>query len=278
MDQMKMAAFLKELRTEKGLTQLQLAEQLNVSNRSVSRWETGSTLPDISILIELAEFYEVDIKEMIYGERKSEDMSVNNNESLVAVANYSNKANKKKTTKLVILMLLAFAVILILLTIVLSSRIVKGPVDPYPVYDQVYIDENVTGELLRSHIMKGMPIVPDQAANFCEVSVFSAEKVTKEQYYVYAWVVEATYSNINDVLSEDSAASYPCRFELTKENGEFIVAAAEVPGDGEDNIYDINDLFPGYVREKINSVHSDGTAYAMSKELLDRAKLYFGIK
>ena len=74
MNQMKIGSFLKELRNEKGLTQGQLAEQWNVSNRSVSRWETGSTLPDISILIELAKFYEVDIKEIIDGGRKSEDM------------------------------------------------------------------------------------------------------------------------------------------------------------------------------------------------------------
>ena len=51
MEQIKIGSFLKKLRNEKGLTQVQLAEQLNVSNRSVSRWETGSTLPDISILI-----------------------------------------------------------------------------------------------------------------------------------------------------------------------------------------------------------------------------------
>ena len=47
MNQIKMGSFLKELRLEKRLTQEQLAEQLNVSNRSISRWETGNTLPDI---------------------------------------------------------------------------------------------------------------------------------------------------------------------------------------------------------------------------------------
>ena len=51
MDQTKIGSFLKELRMEKGLTQAKLAEQFNTTNRSVSRWETGSTLPDISILI-----------------------------------------------------------------------------------------------------------------------------------------------------------------------------------------------------------------------------------
>ena len=67
MDQIRIGEFLKELRKEKGLTQEQLAEQFNMSRRSVSRWETGSNLPDLSILVELAEFYDVDIKEIIDG-------------------------------------------------------------------------------------------------------------------------------------------------------------------------------------------------------------------
>lgn len=55
MDQIKIGAFLRELRKEKGLTQEQLAEEFNVSRRSVSRWETGSNLPDLDLLLELAD-------------------------------------------------------------------------------------------------------------------------------------------------------------------------------------------------------------------------------
>lgn len=51
MDQKKIGLFLKELRKEKELTQSQLAEQLNVSDRTVSRWETGTNLPDLSVLV-----------------------------------------------------------------------------------------------------------------------------------------------------------------------------------------------------------------------------------
>ena len=75
MDQIKIGEFLKTLRKEKALTQEQLAEQFHVSRRSVSRWETGSNMPDLSILVALAEFYEVDIKEIIDGTRKSELMN-----------------------------------------------------------------------------------------------------------------------------------------------------------------------------------------------------------
>ena len=74
MDQKKVGSFLKELRKEKGVTQEQLAEKLGVSGRSVSRWETGSNMPDISLLVEIADYYDVDVREIIEGERKSEMM------------------------------------------------------------------------------------------------------------------------------------------------------------------------------------------------------------
>jgi transcriptional regulator with XRE-family HTH domain len=88
-DQMKIGSFLKELRKEKEMTQEQLAEKFGVSSRSVSRWENGNTMPELGILVELAEYYEVDIKEIIDGERKSESMNKEEKETLRKVADYT---------------------------------------------------------------------------------------------------------------------------------------------------------------------------------------------
>lgn len=101
MDQIKIGSFLKKLRKEKGLTQGQLAEQLNISNRSVSRWETGNTLPDISIIIELADFYDVDVRDLLNGERKGESMDKNLKETLEMVADYTNEEKEKLTKELI---------------------------------------------------------------------------------------------------------------------------------------------------------------------------------
>lgn len=70
MDQQKIGAYLRQLRLDKNLTQEQLAEHFNTSNRSVSRWENGKSLPDISLLIELADFYQVDVRTILDGETK----------------------------------------------------------------------------------------------------------------------------------------------------------------------------------------------------------------
>ena len=89
MDQKKTGQFLKTLRNEKGLTQEQLAQKFNVSNRSVSRWETGTNLPDISLLVEVADFYDVDVRELIDGERKSEMMDKETREVAEKMAAYA---------------------------------------------------------------------------------------------------------------------------------------------------------------------------------------------
>ena len=89
MDQRKIGEFLKRLRSEKELTQEQLAEKIGVSNRTVSRWETGNNLPDISILIQLSEFYDIDIREIIDGERKSESVNAEMKDTLEKGAQYT---------------------------------------------------------------------------------------------------------------------------------------------------------------------------------------------
>ena len=100
MDQIKIGTYLKELRKEKNLTQEQIAEKFGVSQRSVSRWENGYTMPDISILIELADYYDVDLREILNGERKANNMDADLKETLVMVADYTSEEKKKLVTSL----------------------------------------------------------------------------------------------------------------------------------------------------------------------------------
>ena len=100
MDQKKIGSFLKNLRKEKELTQEQLAEHFNVSNRTISRWETGSNMPDLCLLIELADFYDVEIREIINGERKSEKMNQEEKETMTLVADYAENERNNLLKKL----------------------------------------------------------------------------------------------------------------------------------------------------------------------------------
>lgn len=100
MNQQKIGTFLKELRNEKDITQEQLAERFCVSRRTVSRWETGNNMPDLDILIEMADFYDVDLRELLDGERKSEKMNKELEETVLKAADYSNEEKRRMTKKL----------------------------------------------------------------------------------------------------------------------------------------------------------------------------------
>lgn len=89
MDVVKFGSLLKELRKEHGLTQEQLAEKLGVTNRTISRWETGTNVPDLDILIDLSEFYQIDVKELLNGERKTAEIKMDDTQIIRQFAEYS---------------------------------------------------------------------------------------------------------------------------------------------------------------------------------------------
>ncbi len=125
MNQQKTGGFLKELRKEKGITQEQLAEVFGVSSRTVSRWENGVNMPDLSLLAEIADYYNVDIREIIDGERKSENMDKEIKETVLKAAEYTDNEKMvllKRIRKESISGTIALAVYLIIKVFDLSAK------------------------------------------------------------------------------------------------------------------------------------------------------------
>ena len=131
MDQKKSGSFLRELRKEKQLTQEQLAERFGVTSRSVSRSETGSNMPDLSILVELADFYDVDIRDIIDGERKGEDMNKEEKERLQLVADYAETEKNTLLMRLRIFSIVGLISLIAGLTMMVISRDNNLPVYDY---------------------------------------------------------------------------------------------------------------------------------------------------
>ena len=69
MNQESIGKFIAACRKEKGLTQVQLSEKLNITNRAVSKWETGKSCPDASIMLELCDILGITVNELLSGER-----------------------------------------------------------------------------------------------------------------------------------------------------------------------------------------------------------------
>ena len=69
MDQIKIGKFISACRKEQGITQAALAEQLGISDRAVSKWETGKSMPDSGIMLELCEILKINVNELLSGEK-----------------------------------------------------------------------------------------------------------------------------------------------------------------------------------------------------------------
>lgn len=87
-DKEKFGVFIAELRKEKGYTQKELADKLFLSNKAVSKWETGSSIPDTTLLIPLAEILGVSVTELLTYQRLSPSTPIDSNqvENLVKTA------------------------------------------------------------------------------------------------------------------------------------------------------------------------------------------------
>ena len=69
MDQIKIGKFIAFCRKEQGMTQAVLAEKLGISDRAISKWETGKSMPDSGIMLELCELLKINVNELLSGER-----------------------------------------------------------------------------------------------------------------------------------------------------------------------------------------------------------------
>ena len=99
MNQEKIGVFIANCRKEKNLTQEQLAEKLGVSNKSISRWENGKTMPDYSILKDLCTVLDIDINELLAGEKlNKEELEVHTIENLDSILKEYYRMKKQKST------------------------------------------------------------------------------------------------------------------------------------------------------------------------------------
>lgn len=118
MDQIKIGRFIAERRKKVGLTQAQLAEKMNITDRAVSKWETGKAMPDSSIMLELCDVLEITVNDLLTGEVITmENNSKEMEKNLLELVRQKEEADKRLLNVEIILgvttMIPAFALIMI---------------------------------------------------------------------------------------------------------------------------------------------------------------------
>ena len=122
MDKEKTGQLITTLRKEKGLTQKQLAEALNVTDKAVSKWERGLSFPDISMLEPISELLDISIMEILAGERQDKNVTLTGKEAQelinasVELGDEEIK-HRKEISKLIIIILVVITLLLISLTL-----------------------------------------------------------------------------------------------------------------------------------------------------------------
>lgn len=96
MDQIKTGKFVASLRKEKGLTQVSLANCLGISDKTVSKWERGVGLPDVSLMLPLCEILEISVNELLTGEKLTDADYKKRAEVTIMNLVQENKENKKR--------------------------------------------------------------------------------------------------------------------------------------------------------------------------------------
>ena len=119
MDQIKIGIFILNCRKEKGLTQEQLAEKLGVTSKSISRWENGNTMPDYSLLKDLCNELEINVNELLSGEKiKGNDYMNKSEENLIKLRKQIDK--RKKVLTIISYVFMAIIIVAFILNIVLN--------------------------------------------------------------------------------------------------------------------------------------------------------------
>lgn len=111
MDSKIIGEFIKEQRALKNLTQKQLAEKLGVTDKAISRWETGKGIPDVSLLIPLSNALEVSVHEILLGEKIEEEKKIEKYEETIVNTLTTNKKQISSLHKIIYALFVAVEVV-----------------------------------------------------------------------------------------------------------------------------------------------------------------------
>ena len=128
MDLKKIGKFIAECRKEKKITQEVLAEKLYVTDRAVSKWERGLSLPDAGKMLDLCNFLGISVNELLIGERiDMKDYEKKTNELLVELAKQDELKNRRLITDMWVLTITAF-IFYVALVIISCNLLEEGPI------------------------------------------------------------------------------------------------------------------------------------------------------
>ena len=196
MNQEEIGKFIAKQRKEKKLTQEELAEKLKVSSKSISRWENGNNMPDLSLMIPLSEELDITIFELLTGKKSEKKVE----EVLKDTIKYSNlKAGELKTKNKI------YTLIIILL---ISLLIIVGSINKISKIQ--FINNTVTTDMCLNNSCETKKFykfnLPKDSYDFKSTYILTNEIITGERIYVSNYRrYNSLEVEINSILKNDYA-------------------------------------------------------------------------
>ena len=271
MNQERIGRFIAELRKEKKLTQIDLANKLGITDRAISKWENGRGLPDLSLLTPLCEILDISINELLSGSRlDKKDYQEKLEENIINTIDYTDK-KIKKTKKFFVIVLSVIVIIFIALfmfygidiTRMRNNKPVIFSTWGYSYAPAIDLKENEIELAITDYLIQKGDSEPkhnDNEKTFVSMRIYLIEEKEKDKHYnIYAWVLKEKHYLENDEIKQDSSSSIPYKFVVKDVDGKFSVTDSRIPRDGSDYSTDMKNIFPNSVRNDMDEVHTDGT-------------------
>ena len=286
MDQQKIGKFIQELRKEKDLTQLQLAEKLGVTDRAVSNWETGRRMPDLSLIKLLCDELGITINDLLSGEIVDKEVYQEKfEENIMNTIDYTTK--KIKRNSLIFKLIIGIGIAIIISLSVLFSIDIDRMNNNQPVLFSTWGFDycppiNLRDKEIEIAIEDYLIDKSNQNKRHENDVTFVSfdillieEKNNYTLFNIYAWVLEERYYLGNNEIIQDGASSIPYKFVVELIDDTFIVTDSRIPRDGSYYADDIRNIFPKDVRDKLEKIHQDGTVDKLILENKQKVELYY---
>ncbi len=228
MNQIKIGKFIAACRKNKNLTQAELAEKLNITDKAISKWETGKGMPDSSIMLELCNILDISANELLKGDYIANEVkSKETDENIVNILNEYKRMKKRKNELKIILIILSILIVSIAVTIKISNHIKEHN------YSTINISQKEEDELyskcLEFFINRHSPNIfhiknkddkPDYNVAVSDFKVFTRmQKIgiirNGDNIEVYMYILSESYhvENNNELVSDSGGVSIP-RFTI----------------------------------------------------------------
>ncbi len=262
MNQDKTGKFIAKLRKEKNMTQQELAEKMGVSINAVSKWERGLSFPDVSLYKRLCEELDINIEELINGEKDKSDEA--KEKAIISTIKETNKI--KNNIK--ILLIAIFLIIVGSLIYYNKNLKVNLVNDSDFLYDEVI-------SFIKEKEFKENPDSKEKDFNvFYSYHPFGIEK--KHSYkYVYMWLYEQSYyiekEEYGSGLAISSGSSRPLKAIFKNNKLQDII----YPKDGNQYVSSIKEMFPGIIEYQVLNFDKEKNINKLFNEVEQKKNIYY---